>query len=96
MLDKFTPHHLHINFGVDETEGFKTKLHKTTLLILAITLQNIPEALADGVLFGAAAIGMEDVSVSKTSPKVLPLPCRYEDMASAGEKVFVTESYQLL
>lgn len=57
VLDKFTPH-LHINFGVDESEGVKTKLHKTTLLILAITLHNIPEGLAVGVLFGAAAEGI--------------------------------------
>lgn len=63
VLDRFTPH-LHINFGVEETEGVKTKLHKTTLLILAITLHNIPEGLAVGVLFGAAAIGMEDATVS--------------------------------
>src|SRR5690606_12889888 len=40
VLDKFTPH-LHINFGVEESEGVKTKLHRTTLLILAITLHNI-------------------------------------------------------
>lgn len=63
VLDRFTPH-LHINFGVEETEGVKTKLHRTTLLILAITLHNIPEGLAVGVLFGAAAIGMEDATVS--------------------------------
>ncbi|MBM3415288.1 MAG: ZIP family metal transporter [Bacteroidetes bacterium] len=63
VLDKLTPH-LHINFGLEESEGLKTKLHKTTLLILAITLHNIPEGLAVGVLFGAAAIGMEDASVS--------------------------------
>ncbi len=63
VLDKYTPH-LHINFGVEETEGVKTKLHKTTLLILAITLHNIPEGLAVGVLFGAAAAGMEDASIS--------------------------------
>jgi ZIP family zinc transporter len=63
FLDKVTPH-LHLNFGVSETEGVKTKLHKTTLLILAITLHNIPEGLAVGVLFGAAAIGVEDTSVS--------------------------------
>lgn len=63
VLDKFTPH-LHINFGVSESEGVKTKLHRTTLLILAITLHNIPEGLAVGVLFGAAAQGMPDASVS--------------------------------
>jgi len=61
-LDRFTPH-LHINFGVEETEGVQTKLHKTTLLILAITLHNIPEGLAVGVLFGAASLGMENASL---------------------------------
>jgi len=60
LLDKFTPH-LHINFG--ETEGMKTQWHRTTLLILAITLHNIPEGLAVGVLFGAAASGMPEASI---------------------------------
>lgn len=60
-LDKFTPH-LHLNFGLEEKEGIKTKLRRTTLLILAITLHNIPEGLAVGVLFGAAAAGMQDAS----------------------------------
>lgn len=63
LLDRFTPH-LHINFGIQETEGVKTKLHRTTLLILAITLHNIPEGLAVGVLFGGAALGMEHASVA--------------------------------
>ncbi|MFM8806330.1 MAG: ZIP family metal transporter [Sphingomonadales bacterium] len=63
MLDRVMPH-LHLNFGLEESEGLQTKLHKTTLLILAITLHNIPEGLAVGVLFGAAALGMEDASVA--------------------------------
>lgn len=63
FLDKVMPH-LHLNFGLAETEGIKTRLHKTTLLILAITLHNIPEGLAVGVLFGAAAMGMEDTSIA--------------------------------
>ncbi|HEY0058462.1 MAG TPA: ZIP family metal transporter [Flavisolibacter sp.] len=63
VLDKFTPH-LHLNFGVDETEGTKKQLHKTTLLVLAITLHNIPEGLAVGVLFGAAAQGMPEASIA--------------------------------
>jgi len=62
FLDKNLPH-LHINFGENETEGVKTQLHKTTLLVLAITLHNIPEGLAVGVLFGAAANGMEGASI---------------------------------
>lgn len=60
-LDKFMPH-LHINFGEDEKEGMKTEWHKTTLLILAITLHNIPEGLAVGVLFGAATLGLDGAS----------------------------------
>jgi len=61
VLDKYLPH-LHINFTDEENEGLKTQLHRTTLLVLAITLHNIPEGLAVGVLFGAAAIGMPDAS----------------------------------
>lgn len=53
-MDKWLPH-LHINFKDNEAEGVKTNWHKTTLLVLAITLHNIPEGLAVGVLFGAAA-----------------------------------------
>jgi ZIP family zinc transporter len=63
LLDKYMPH-LHINFGEEETEGMKTQWRKTTLLILAITLHNIPEGLAVGVLFGAAANGMPEASVA--------------------------------
>jgi ZIP family zinc transporter len=62
FLDKKLPH-LHINFGENESEGVKTQLHKTTLLVLAITLHNIPEGLAVGVLFGAAAIGLDDATI---------------------------------
>ncbi|HRO43141.1 MAG TPA: ZIP family metal transporter [Flavipsychrobacter sp.] len=62
-LDKFTPH-LHINFGMDEQEGPKKQWHRTTLLILAITMHNIPEGLAVGVLFGAAAAGLPDASIA--------------------------------
>jgi ZIP family zinc transporter len=53
-MDKLLPH-LHINFKESEAEGVKTDWHRTTLLVLAITLHNIPEGLAVGVLFGAAA-----------------------------------------
>jgi ZIP family zinc transporter len=62
FLDKKMPH-LHLNFNEDETEGVKTQLHKTTLLVLAITLHNIPEGLAVGVLFGAAANGLGGATI---------------------------------
>ena len=63
-LDKIMPH-LHINFKKDEAEGIKTEWHRTTLLVLAITLHNIPEGLAVGVLFGAAAtmVGVEQTEM---------------------------------
>ncbi len=62
LLDKYMPH-LHINFDDQEKEGMKTQFRKTTLLILAITLHNIPEGLAVGVLFGAAANGMSEATI---------------------------------
>lgn len=61
-LDKKLPH-LHINFKEEEKEGVKTQLHRTTLLVLAITLHNIPEGLAVGVMFGAAGSGMEEALI---------------------------------
>ncbi len=62
MLDKLLPH-LHINFDRSRSEGLETKWHRTTLLVLAITLHNIPEGLAVGVLFGGVAAGMPEASI---------------------------------
>ncbi len=62
-LDKIMPH-LHINFKEHEKEGVKTQWHKTTLLVLAITLHNIPEGLAVGVLFGAAGLGIDGATIA--------------------------------
>ncbi len=61
-LDKLLPH-LHIHAKSSDQEGIKTDWHKTTLLVLAITLHNIPEGLAVGVLFGAAASGMDGATI---------------------------------
>ena len=63
IMDKFMPH-LHINFNKYEAEGVKTNWHRTTLLVMAITLHNIPEGLAVGVLFGAAASGLPEASIA--------------------------------
>ncbi|MDG1054227.1 MAG: ZIP family metal transporter [Flavobacteriaceae bacterium] len=60
-LDKILPH-VHINFK--ESEGIKTPWHRTTLLVLAITLHNIPEGLAVGVLFGGVAAGLPEASIA--------------------------------
>jgi len=54
--------HLHANAPIDEAEGRPTKLPMTSLLVLAITLHNIPEGLAVGVAFGAMGSGAAGVS----------------------------------
>lgn len=61
-LDKVLPH-LHLNFKMDDAEGVKTPWHKTTLLTLAITMHNIPEGLAVGVLFGGVAAGFDGATI---------------------------------
>ncbi len=61
-LDKVLPH-LHVNFKESEKEGVKTPWHKTTLLVLAITMHNIPEGLAVGVLFGGVAAGFDGATI---------------------------------
>lgn len=61
LLDRLLPH-FHANFK--QTEGIKSPWQKTTLLILAITLHNIPEGLAVGVLFGGVAAGIPEASIA--------------------------------
>lgn len=63
VLDKYVPH-LHINFDPKASEGPKTEWRSTTLLILAITLHNIPEGLAVGVLFGGVAAGIPEATIA--------------------------------
>lgn len=58
LADAYVPH-LHLGLPNEEAEGIKTKWRRATLLVMAITLHNIPEGLAVGVLFGAAAIGID-------------------------------------
>jgi ZIP family zinc transporter len=55
-IDKVLPH-LHPGFPEKDAEGIKTSWQRSVLLVLAITLHNIPEGLAVGVAFGAAAAG---------------------------------------
>lgn len=61
-LDKVLPH-LHINFPIEKKEGVETNLKSPLLLVLAITLHNIPEGLAVGVAFGAVAHGVEGATI---------------------------------
>ncbi len=55
LLDRFMPH---MHLGAKQAEGTKSSLKRSILLVLSITLHNIPEGLAVGVAFGAVAAGI--------------------------------------
>jgi zinc transporter, ZIP family len=57
LIDKLLPH-LHMGLETNQSEGIKTNWQRSILLVLAITLHNIPEGLAVGVAFGAVASGI--------------------------------------
>ena len=63
LVDFFLPH-LHPGMPMDQAEGVKTQWQRTTLLVLAITLHNIPEGLAIGVAFGAVAAGFPSATLA--------------------------------
>ena len=61
-IDKTLPH-VHPRLKTEEAEGIHTTWRRQTLLVLAITLHNVPEGLAVGVAFGAAASGFPEATV---------------------------------
>jgi len=63
IIDKILPH-LHLGFPREDAEGIKTSWHRSVLLVLAITLHNIPEGLAVGVAFGALASDLPATSLA--------------------------------
>lgn len=68
LLDHLIPH-LHLNS--DSPEGPSSRLHKTTMLLLAVTLHNIPEGMAVGVVFAGYMTG--DTLITITGAMVLSL-----------------------
>ncbi|MFP4588534.1 MAG: ZIP family metal transporter [Candidatus Bipolaricaulota bacterium] len=62
-IDAVLPH-LHLGFPDNEAEGIETAWHRSVLLVLAVTLHNIPEGLAVGVAFGALAVDPVSASLS--------------------------------
>lgn len=61
LIDELTPH-LHI--GTDKPEGMTSRLSKTAMLALAVTIHNLPEGMAVGVVFAGAENEMANISVT--------------------------------
>ena len=61
LIDELTPH-LHI--GTDKPEGLRSKLSKTAMLALAVTIHNLPEGMAVGVVFAGADSGVSNISLA--------------------------------
>ncbi|MEN2995165.1 MAG: ZIP family metal transporter [Thermodesulfovibrio sp.] len=62
VFDMLIPH-LHLQSPIQEAEGLKVSLRRSTLLVLAVTLHNIPEGLSIGVSFGAHAIKPDEITL---------------------------------
>ncbi len=61
LIDELTPH-LHI--GTDKPEGMRSHLSKTAMLALAVTIHNLPEGMAVGVVFAGAENGLSNISLA--------------------------------
>ena len=68
LLDRLIPH-LHV--GSEQAEGPKSKLGRTTMMMLAVTLHNIPEGMAVGVVYAGFLSG--DTQITAASALVLSL-----------------------
>ena len=61
LMDQVVPH---LHLGSDEIEGPKVALKKTTMLVLAVALHNLPEGLSAGAVFAGASSGSETVTLA--------------------------------
>ena len=73
LLDHLIPH-LHI--GSDKAEGPKSKLGRTTMMVLAVTLHNIPEGMAVGVMYAGFLAGNSQITAASAIVLSLALPFR--------------------
>ena len=61
LIDELTPH---LHLGTDKPEGLRSHLSRTAMLALAVTIHNLPEGMAVGVVFAGADSGMESLSLA--------------------------------
>ena len=88
LLDKLVPH---IHRGTNEEEGPHVQLKKSSKLFLAVTIHNIPEGLAVGFAFGAAAVALPMKAAAGSRAKAF----LYGAGSGAVEPVFATVGYFL-
>ncbi len=102
ILDRAIPH---LHYNSEEPEGPKTKLKKTTMLVLAVTLHNIPEGMAVGVVFAGGLTGNAGITMTgalalslgiaiQNFPEgaIISMPLRAEGMKKSGAFVYGTLS----
>ena len=102
ILDSIIPH-LHLNS--DNPEGLKSKLEKTTMMVLAVTLHNIPEGMAVGVVFagtmaqnagitmaGAIALAIGIAIQNFPEGAIISMPLKSEGMSKPKAFLFGTLS----
>ena len=103
VLDSIIPH-LHLN--TDKPEGLKSKIQKTTMMVLAVTLHNIPEGMAVGVVFagaiaqntgitmaGAIALAIGIAIQNFPEGAIISMPLKSEGMSKS--KAFLYGTYLL-
>lgn len=61
FIDEITPH---LHLGTSQPEGPHSRLSRTTMLALAVTIHNLPEGMAVGVVFAGAAQGASGISLA--------------------------------
>lgn len=95
LMDKLIPH---LHMGCEQSEGPKCKLKKTTMLVLAVTLHNIPEGMAVGVVFagmlssnvevtaaGAFALSIGIAIQNFPEGAIISLPLKSQDGLGKGK-----------
>ena len=61
MIDELTPH---LHLGNAQPEGLRSRLSRTAMLALAVTIHNLPEGMAVGVVFAGAGSGVSNISLA--------------------------------
>lgn len=95
LMDKLTPH---LHLGCTQAEGPHCKLKKSTMLVLAVTLHNIPEGMAVGVVFagmmaenaqitiaGAMALSLGIAIQNFPEGAIISLPLKSEEEVGKGK-----------